>query len=98
MNNNNRFNKEWWDKNPMTYEDWDLPENTRSLIDADKIKKLNSEYIDGNPYLNDFFNNLKNDNQKNTVLDIGCGWGSSTVILSKIFKKVYSIDLSATSI
>ena len=56
------------------------------------------EDVENNPYLNDFFKNLKNDNQENTVLDIGCGWGSSTVILSKIFKKVYSIDISAKSI
>ena len=32
------------------------------------------------------------------MLDIGCGWGSSTVILSKLFKKVYSIDISKKSI
>ncbi len=98
MNNENKFNEEWWDKNPMTYEDWNLSENIRSLTNVDKIKKMNSDYIDDNPYLNDFFKNMKNDNQENTVLDIGCGWGSSTVILSKIFKKVYSIDLSAKSI
>ena len=98
MNNENKFNEEWWDKNPMTYEDWNLSKDIRSSINIDKIKKINSEYIDSNPYLNDFFKNLKNDNQENTVLDIGCGWGSSTVILSKIFKKVYSIDISAKSI
>ena len=98
MNDKNKFNEEWWDKNPMTYESWNLSENIRTSIDIDKIKKINSEYIDNNPYLNDFFKNLKNNNQENTVLDIGCGWGSSTVILSKIFKKVYSIDISAKSI
>ena len=98
MNNKNKFNEEWWDKNPMTYKDWNLSKNVRSSIDIDELKKINSEYIDSNPYLNDFFKNLKNDNQENTVLDIGCGWGSSTVILSKIFKKVYSIDISAKSI
>ena len=98
MNNKNKFNEEWWNKNPMTYKDWNLSENVRSSIDIDELKKINSEYIDNNPYLKDFFENLKNDNQENTVLDIGCGWGSSTVILSKIFKKVYSIDISAKSI
>ena len=30
MNNENKFNEEWWDKNPMTYEDWNLSENIRS--------------------------------------------------------------------
>ena len=98
MNNNNRFNKEWWEKNPMVYEDWELPENLRSEIDIDKLKKINFDYVYQNPYLNDFFENLKNNNQNNTVLDIGCGWGSSTVILSKIFKNVYSIDISEKAI
>ena len=98
MNNKNKFNEEWWDKNPMTYEDWNLSESIRSSIDIDKIKKINSEYIDSNPYLKDFFENLKNDNQNNIVLDIGCGWGSSSVILSKIFKKIYSIDISEKAI
>ena len=98
MNNKNKFNEEWWNKNPMTYKDWNLSENVRSSIDIDELKKINSEYIDNNPYLKDFFENLKNDNQENTVLDIGCGWGSSTVILSKLFKKVYSIDISKKSI
>ena len=98
MNNNNRFNKEWWDKNPMTYEDWNLPKNVRSSIDIDKLKKINSAYINDNPYLNVFFKNLKNDNQENIVLDIGCGWGTSAVILSKIFKEVYSIDISEKAV
>ena len=98
MNSKNKFNEEWWNKNPMTYEDWNLSESIRSSIDIDKIKKINSEYIDSNPYLKDFFENLKNDNQNNIVLDIGCGWGSSSVILSKIFKKFYSIDISEKAI
>ena len=93
MNDKNKFNEEWWNKNPMTYKDWNLSENVRSSIDIDELKKINSEYIDNNPYLKDFFENLKNDNQENTGLDIGCGWGSSTVILSKIFK-VFYISLS----
>jgi len=45
MNNKNKFNEEWWDKNPMTYEDWNLSESIRSSINIDKIKKINSEYI-----------------------------------------------------
>jgi len=98
MKNKNELNEEWWDKSPMTYEDWNFSENIRGLINVDKIKKINSDYINTNHYLDYFFKNIKNDNQENTVLDIGCGWGSSTVILSKIFKKVYSIDLSAKSI
>ena len=40
MNSQNRFNEEWWDKYPMTYEDWSLSEETRSSIHIDKFKKI----------------------------------------------------------
>ena len=43
MNNKNKFNEEWWNKNPMTYKDWNLSENVRSSIDIDELKKINSE-------------------------------------------------------
>jgi 2-polyprenyl-3-methyl-5-hydroxy-6-metoxy-1,4-benzoquinol methylase len=98
MSEKNKFNEEWWDKNPMTYENWDLSENIRSSIDIDKTKKINSSYMDSNPYLKNVFESLKKRNQDNVVLDIGCGWGTSTVMLSTMFKKIYSIDISAKSI
>ena len=98
MNKKNIFNENWWDQNQMTYEDWNLFTNKRSLINNEKIKKINSEYLRSNPYLNFYFKSLRNFKPKNNVIDIGCGWGSSTVILSKFFKKVYSIDISKKSI
>ena len=98
MNNKNIPNKDWWNNNPMTYEDWDLSKDIRASLNADKFKKINFDYIFHNPYLKKFFNNLENFNEKETALDIGCGWGTSSVILSKIFKKVISIDISEKSI
>ena len=98
MHKKNNSNQNWWDNNPMTYENWNLSKNKRSLINKAKIKKINLDYIKNNPYLNYYFKSLKRYKHKNTVLDIGCGWGSSTVILSKLFKKVYSIDISKKSI
>jgi 2-polyprenyl-3-methyl-5-hydroxy-6-metoxy-1,4-benzoquinol methylase len=99
MSEKNKLNEDWWDKNPMTYEDWDLPEDERSLKNEEKFKNINSAYMQSNPYLVDVFENFKNEgNQENVVLDIGCGWGTSTVMLSKIFKKVHSIDISTKSI
>ena len=61
MNNENKYNEDLWNANSMTYEDWD--ESRRSLIDDD--------YINENPYLNLFFDDLKNDKQEKTILDIG---------------------------
>ena len=98
MGRQNIFNENWWNKNPMTYEDWNLSTNKRSLINNEKIKKINSEYLKSNPYLNSYFKSLRNFKPKNNAIDIGCGWGSSTVILSKFFKIVYSIDISKKSI
>ncbi len=69
MNNENKYNEDWWNANPMTYEDWD--ESRRSLIDDDKFEKINYDYINENPYLNLFFDDLKNDKQEKTILDIG---------------------------
>ena len=41
MQKNNKFNEEWWEKNPLTYEDWELSENVRCAMDTDKLKKIN---------------------------------------------------------
>ena len=71
MNNENKYKEDWWNANPMTYEDWDWDENRRSLIDDDKFKKINYDYINENPYLNLFFDDLKNDKQEKTILNIG---------------------------
>ena len=69
MNNENKYNEDLWNANSMTYEDWD--ESRRSLIDDDKFEKINYDYINENPYLNLFFDDLKNDKQEKTILDIG---------------------------
>ena len=98
MNNKNTPNEDWWNNNPMTYEDWDLSKDIRGSLNADKFKKINFDYIFHNPYLKNFFNNVENLDKKETALDIGCGWGTSSVILSKIFKQVISIDISEKSI
>ena len=60
MSEKNKLNEDWWDKNPMTYEDWDLPEDDRSLKNEEKFKKINSTYMQSNPYLVDVFEGFKN--------------------------------------
>ena len=101
MNNNN--NKKWWDENTMSYTDWDLDEKTRLKDDLESINNVNHKYIYGNPYLKYFFDNLKTKKKINAlifdkVLDIGCGWGSSSILLSNLFNQVHAIDISSTSI
>lgn len=99
----NSKNKNWWDNNTMSYKDWDLNEKDRSIDDPKDIDEVNRKYIYSNPYLKNFFTILENKKQNNKlifdkVLDIGCGWGSSSILLSNLFKKVHAIDLSSTSV
>ena len=100
---NNSENKKWWDDNTMSYTDWDLDEKIRLKDESENINETNQKYISINPFLKDFFTDLKNKKQNNTlifdkVLDIGCGWGSSSILLSNLFSEVHAIDISSTSI
>ena len=95
MTDQNELNEKWWNSNPMTYEDWNLSKDIRDLKNPNKFKKINDDYLFHNPDLEIFFSNLNNNG---AALDIGCGWGSSTVILSKKFNEVMSIDISKKSI
>lgn len=99
----NLDNKKWWDENTMSYTDWDLNGKIRLKDDPESISEVNRKYIDSNPYLKDFFTNLISKKNNNTlifdkVLDIGCGWGSSSILLSNLFSEVHAIDISSTSI
>ena len=97
---NNFKNKNWWNNNPMTYIDWDFKKKDRIVKQNHDFKILNKKYLDTNPYLKKFFKKLKNKNfLKNKVtLDLGCGWGSSSINLAKYAKKLFAIDISETSI
>jgi SAM-dependent methyltransferase len=97
---NNLLNKNWWNENPMTYLDWDLKRNDRLVSQKKDFKKINDKYLNTNPYLKKKFENLKYLNflKNDIVLDLGCGWGSSSILLSNYAKKVYAIDISEKSI
>ena len=100
MDNGNQNNKNYWDKNPMTYKPFDDEFSERVLDNKDDFEFLNSFYLKENFYLDSYFNGLKESNflQGLNVLDIGCGWGSSTFHLSKYATKVTSIDISPVAI
>ena len=49
MSEKNKLNEDWWDKNPMTYEDWDLPEDDRSLKNEEKFKRIIGNIMRSNP-------------------------------------------------
>ena len=102
----NSKNKEYWDKNPMTYKPFNRVElfpkefSERELKNKMDFDLLNNFYLKENLYLDKFFRGLNQINflKDSSVLDIGCGWGSSTKYLSKFSKKVTSIDISSVAI
>ena len=97
---NNFNNKSWWDNNPMTYKDWNLSLEKRIANNIDEFRKINEDYLNNNPYLKNLFTELSSNNylENRVVLDIGCGWGSSVLLISKFAKKVYGIDISDMAI
>lgn len=101
--NKNSPNVEWWNNNPMTYveeeiENWS--DKSRLVGSKEQFITLNNDYLDTNPWLNDFFAKYKKDKtlEKLKVLDIGTGWGSSSLLLESLGCDVTAIDLSNTSI
>ena len=84
----------------MTYKPFGDEFNERILESQEDFKFLNEFYLKENFYLNSYFNNLKYSNflKDLNVLDIGCGWGSSTFYLSKFSKHVTSIDISHVAV
>ena len=97
---NNKNNKIWWNNNPMTYLDWNLKKSDRLVSQKINFRKLNETYLKTNPYLIKKFKKIKNKNflKNNITLDLGCGFGSSSVLLSNYSKKVYAIDISEKSV
>lgn len=101
MDNSN--NKKWWDDNTMSYVAWDKDEKIRSKDSPEAINEVNRNYILSNPFLANFFADLNKEKKNNKlkfekVLDLGCGWGTSSILLSEIFNEVHAIDISSTSI
>lgn len=94
----NRINQNFWSKNPMTYVDFKkdinqrLPKSTKDFNVINKnIKALNPDFLN---IINQYKENIK----KKIILDLGCGFGASSIILSKLAKKVYAIDLTSVAV
>lgn len=94
----NKKNERFWTKYPMTYVDFKKPINQR----LPKLKKdfieINRKIIIGNPDFIEIINKYKEKIKNKIVLDLGCGFGSSSIILSKIAKKIFSIDLTKLAV
>ena len=60
--------------------------------------EINRSIIRGNPDFLKIIKKYKKNIKNKIVLDLGCGIGSSSIILSKIAKKIFSIDLTEIAV
>ena len=90
----NKKNKSFWTKNPMTYVDFKKPLVERLPKEKKHFNIINKKLIISNPDFLNIIKKYKGNMLGKTVLDLGCGFGSSTLILSKYAKKIFAIDLT----
>ena len=110
-------NKNWWEKNPMTYnfseqnitsgtKGFSKHPDTFSKITKDYFREIDnefftmaSEYADTKDSETPFSNIIDFDLIKGKkILEIGCGMGSHSLILSKFASELISIDLTDISV
>ncbi len=87
-------NKNWWEKLPMTYKNWEKEE--RQLTSKEDFDELEKIFLDSNPWIakNVIFSDFSN----KKVLEIGCGSGVASCIFAKHGANVTAIDLTEKAI
>lgn len=94
----NKLNKEYWTSNPMTYVDFKKNIDERIPKNKNDFDKINFIISNKNPDFSNIISSIKKDIKNKIVLDIGCGYGSSSIALSKYAKQVIAIDLTKPAI
>tara|TARA_B100000989_G_scaffold298240_1_gene286678 strand:+ start:2648 stop:3457 length:810 start_codon:yes stop_codon:yes gene_type:complete len=94
----NKKNKKFWTLNPMTYVDFKKPLSERLPKEKKHFDIINKKLIISNPDFLSIIRKYKKNIKGKIVLDLGCGFGASTVILSKFAKKIFAIDLTLPAI
>lgn len=87
-------NKTWWNSLPMTYESWDNTKRTPETLDD--FMHIEKVFLDNNPWLRDAFDfsSLKG----KRVLEIGCGSGVASCLMTKHGADVVAIDLTENAV
>ncbi len=94
----NKKNQKFWTENPMTYVDFKKPLSDRLPKNKQHFNTINKKLKTLNPDFLDIIRKYKKNIYRKTVLDLGCGFGSSTLILSKYAKKIFAIDVTFPAI
>ncbi len=87
-------NRLWWETLPMTYRSWE--ESDRGVKDPQGFSRLESDYLDGNPWLKEHFNFGAFKGQK--TLEIGCGAGAASCLFARGGADHTAVDLTEQAI
>lgn len=94
INKKNYKNYSFWSRNPMTYVDFKKNIFERLPKTKKEFTRINKELVRSNPDFLEIISRLNKKIKNKIILDLGMGFGSSSIILSKYAKKVFSIDLT----
>jgi len=87
-------NRLWWEKLPMTYEDWENEKREpESLEDFLKVEK---KFLEGNPWLKTDFSFDKFAQKE--VLEIGCGSGVASCLFAKNGATIVAVDITQNAV
>ena len=89
-------NKDWWEKAPMTYEDWDKEREERMPKSKEDFLEVEFKFLETNPFLKENFNFSLFSNKK--VLEIGCGSGAASCLFAKNGANIFSVDITQAAI
>ncbi|MES2594000.1 MAG: class I SAM-dependent methyltransferase [Verrucomicrobiota bacterium] len=90
----NEKNRLWWEKLPMTYEDWGKED--RDPVSVEDFDRVDRHYFGTNPYLQDYWPELGTQAAK--VLEVGCGAGSAACRFASQGASVQAVDITAKAV
>jgi len=82
-------NQDWWERLPMTYEDWGAVNRSTTR------ERVIAKFLQSNPWLSrDYFSHF----QGLRVLEIGCGAVPATCLFAEGGASVTAVDLTAAAV
>ena len=98
-------NRDWWEKNPMTY-DWEDQNQVAEALTKEWFQKIDEKFFSiseefahpefGSEPFSELINLQELKGKK--VLEIGCGMGSHSGLIARYAKELTSIDITETAV